>query len=166
LFFAQTASSRSDCDTKSPLDRPLPLDVEYIVNIKSDLTSLASTNGTSVAKYGDLVTLVKDIKTQKRSAEPFRVTGMELTMACLRETVLKVHNYGALKPVDAPASGKVFVKVRIQFVGLVKQVFIVVEMTSVHAHSDNSHKLVRGTSSTSGTTPTPPTVFLRRSVEI
>ena len=63
-------------------------------------------------------------------------------MPCLRETVMNAHNYGALKPVDATVSGKLFVKVQIQFVGLVEPVFIVVEMTPVHAHSDKSHKTV------------------------
>ena len=142
LFFAKNASSRSDCGTKSPLYRSLPLNVKYIVDIKRDLTSLASANGTSVATYGDLVALVKDIKKKKRSVEPFRVTGMELAMPCLREMVLNVHNYGALKPADATVSGKLFAKVQIQVVGLVEPICIVVEMTPVHAHSDNSDKTV------------------------
>ena len=38
LFFAQNASSRSNCDTKLPLYRSLPLNVKYIVDIKNDLT--------------------------------------------------------------------------------------------------------------------------------
>ena len=85
LFFSQNAASRSKCDIKSPLYQSLPLNVKYIVDIQSDLTSLASANGTNVAKYGDLVALVWDLKTNKRSVAPFQVTGMELTMPCLRE---------------------------------------------------------------------------------
>ena len=84
LFFSQNAASRSNCDLKSPLYQSLPLNLKYIVDIKSDLASLASANGTNVAKYGDLVALVWDLKTNKRSVTPFQVTGMELTMPCLR----------------------------------------------------------------------------------
>ena len=50
------------------------------------------------------------MKTQNRSVEPFRITGMELTMPCLRETVMNVHNLGSLLPVDATASGMLFVE--------------------------------------------------------
>ena len=85
LFFSQNAMSRSECDISSPLYQSLPLNVKYIVDIKSDLTSLASANGTDVAKYGDLVALVWDLKTNKRSVTPFQVQGMELTMPCLRK---------------------------------------------------------------------------------
>ena len=105
--------------TKSPLYRSLPPNVKYIIDIKRDLASFASANGTCVAKYGDLVALVSDIKTQNRSVEPFRVTGMELTMPCLRETVMNVHNHGALKPVNTTASGILFVKIQIEYVDLV-----------------------------------------------
>ena len=84
LFFSQNAASRSNCDLKSPLYQSLPLNVKYAVDIKSDLASLASANGTTVAKYGDLVALVCDLMTNKRSVTPFQVTGMELTMPCLR----------------------------------------------------------------------------------
>ena len=60
-------------------------------------------------------------------------------MPCLRETVESVHNLGGLLPVDATASGTLFLKTQIEFVGLVQPTFIVVEMSPVHAHSDNSH---------------------------
>ena len=110
LFFSQNATSRSKCDIKSPLYQSLPLNVKYIVDIKSDLTSLACANGTNVAKYGDLVALVWDLKTKKRSVDLFQVHGMELTMPCLRETVMNVHNLGDLLPVEATASGSLFVK--------------------------------------------------------
>ena len=142
LFFSQNAASRSKCDIKSPLYQSLPLNVKYIVDIKSDLTSLACTNGTNVAKYGDLVALVWDLKTKKRSVDPFRVHGMELTMPCLRETVMNVHNLGELLPVEATASGSLFVKTQIEFVSPTKPTFVVVEMTPVHAHSDHSHTTV------------------------
>ena len=142
LFFSQNAASRSSRDLKSPLYQSLPLNVKYIVDIKSDLTSLACANGTNVAKYGDLVALVWDLKTNKRSVTPFQVQGMELTMPCLRETVMNVHNLGGLLPIEATASGSLFVKTQIEFVGLTKPTFIVVEMTPVHAHSDNSHTTV------------------------
>ena len=117
-------------------------ELKYIVDIGSDLTSLASANGTNVAKYGDLVALVWDLKTNKRSVAPFQVTGMELTMPCLRETAMNVHNLGGLPPVEATASGSLFVKTQIEFVGLTKPTFVVVEMTPVHAHSGNSHTTV------------------------
>ena len=142
LFFSQNATSRSKCDITSPLYQSLPLNVKYIVDIKSDLTSLACANGTNVAKYGDLVALVWDLKTKKRSVEPFQVHGMELTMPCLRETVMNVHNLGDLLPVEATASGSLFVRTQIEFVGLTKPTFVVVEMTPVHAHSDHSHTTV------------------------
>ena len=142
LFFSQNATSRSKCDITSPLYQSLPLNVKYIVDIKSDLTSLACTNGTNIAKYGDLVALVWDLKTKKRSVEPFQVHGMELTMPCLRETVMNVHNLGDLLPVEATASGSLFVKTQIEFVSLTKPTFVAVEMTPVHAHSDHSHTTV------------------------
>ena len=142
LFFSQNAASRSSCDLKSPLYQSLPLNVKYIVDIKSDLTSLASANGTNVAKYGDLVAFVWDLKTNKRSVTPFQVQGTELTMPCLRETVMNVHNLGGLLPIEATASGSLFVKTQIEFVGLTKPTFVVVEMTPVHAHPDNSHTTV------------------------
>ena len=112
------------------------------MDIKSDLTSLAFANGTEVAKYGDLVALVSDLKQNKRSVAPFQVTGMELTMPCLRETVMNVHNLGDLLPIEATASGSLFVKTQIEFVGITKPTFIAVELTPVHAHSDNSHTTV------------------------
>ena len=80
------------------------------MDIKSDLASLASANGANVGKYGDLVALVWDLETNKRSVAPFQVKGMELTMPCLRETAMNVHNIGGLLPVDATASGSLFVK--------------------------------------------------------
>ena len=67
---------------------------------------------------------------------------MEPTMPCLRETVMNVHNLGGLLPIDAAASGSLFVKTQIEFVGLTKPTFIAVEMAPVHAHSDNSHTTV------------------------
>ena len=67
---------------------------------------------------------------------------MELTMTCLREIVMKVNNLGGLLPVEATASGSLFVKTQIGCVGLVKPTFIIVELTPVHAHSDNSHTTV------------------------
>ena len=100
LLFSQNAASRSSCDLESPLYQSLPLNVKCIVGIKSDLTSLASANGTNVAKYGDLVALVWDLKTNKRSVTPIQVQGMELTMPCLRETVMNVHNLGGLLPIE------------------------------------------------------------------
>ena len=96
----------------------------------------------TLTKYGDLVALVWDLKTKKRSVEPFQVHGMELTMPCLRETVMNVHNLGDLLPVEATASGSLFVRTQIEFVGLTKPTFVVVEMTPVHAHSDHSHTTV------------------------
>ena len=63
-------------------------------------------------------------------------------MPCLRETAMNVHNLGGVLPVEATASGSLFVKTQIEFVGLTKPTFIVVEMTPVHAHSDNSHTTV------------------------
>ena len=97
--------------------------VKYVVDIKRDLTSFASSNGVDVAKYGDLVSIVSDLKSQKLPVAPFQVTGMELTMPCLRETVMNVHNIGCLLPVDATASGSLFVKTQIEFVDLVKPTF-------------------------------------------
>ena len=142
LLFSQNAASRSNCDLKSPLYQSLPLNVKYIVDTTSDLASLVSANGTNVAKYGDLVALVWDFKTNKRSVTPFQVTGMELTMPYLRETATNAHNLGGLLPVEATASGSLFVKTQIEFVGLTKPTFIVVEMAPLHAHSDNSHTTV------------------------
>ena len=142
LLLSRNATNRSKCDIKSPLYQSLPLNVKYIVDIKSDLTSLACTNGINIAKYGDLVALVWDLKTNKRSVTPFQVTGMELTMPCLRETVMNVHNLGGLLPIEATASGSLFVKTQTEFVGLTKPTFIVVETTPAHAHSDNSHTTV------------------------
>ena len=84
LSFSQNAASRSSCDLKSSLYQPLPLNVKYIVDVKSDLLSLACANGTNVAKYGDLVALIWDLKTNKRSVTSFQVQGMELTIPCLR----------------------------------------------------------------------------------
>ena len=43
LLFSQNAASRSKCDIKSPLYQSRPLNVKYIVAIKSDLTSLHDT---------------------------------------------------------------------------------------------------------------------------
>ena len=71
LFFSQNSASRSNCDLKSPLYQSLPLNVKCIVDIESDLSSLASANGTNVAKYGDLAALVWDLKTNKRPVAPF-----------------------------------------------------------------------------------------------
>ena len=142
LLFSRNAASRTDSDTTPPLYQSLPLNVKYIVDTKRDLTSFASSRGSNVTKYGDLVVLDDDIKSQARSAESFRVTGMELTMPCLRESVMNLHNLGGLLPVDATASGSLFVKVQIESVDLVNPVFIVVEMTPVHAHSSNSHTTV------------------------
>ena len=71
LFFSQNAASRSSYDLKSPLYQSLPLNVKYIVDVKLDLASFACANGTDVAKYGDLVALVWDLKTNKRSVTPF-----------------------------------------------------------------------------------------------
>jgi hypothetical protein len=55
---------------------------------------------------------------------------------------MNVHNLGGLLPVEATASGSLFVKTQIEFVGLTRPTFIVVEMAPVHAHSDNSHTIV------------------------
>ena len=55
---------------------------------------------------------------------------------------MNVHNIGGLLPVDATASGSLFVKTQIEFVELVKPAVIIVEMTPVHAHSDDSHTTV------------------------
>ena len=63
-------------------------------------------------------------------------------MPCLRETVMNVRNLGGLLPVEVMASGSFFVKTQIEFVGLTKPTFIVVEMAPVHAHFDNSHTTV------------------------
>ena len=142
LFFSQNAASRSSVDSESPLYQSLPLNVKYVVDIQSDLTSFAAANGTNVAKYGDLVALVNDLKSQTLPVAPFRVTGMELTMPCLRETVMNVHNLGGLLPVDATPSGALFIRTQIEFVDIVKPPFIVAEMTPFHAHSDDSHTTV------------------------
>ena len=64
LFFSKNAASRSSADLKSPLYQSLPLNVKYVVDIQRDLTSFAAANGTDVAKYGDLVALVNDLKSQ------------------------------------------------------------------------------------------------------
>ena len=138
LFLSQNAASLPNCDFNSSLYQSLPLNVKYIVDVESDLTSLACANGTNVAKYSNLVALVWDLKTNKRSVTPFRVQGMELTMPCLRETAMNVHNLGGLLPIEATASGSLFVKTQIEFVGLAKPTFVVVEMAPVHAHSDLS----------------------------
>ena len=55
---------------------------------------------------------------------------------------MNVHNLGDLLPVEATASGSLFVKTQIEFVGLTKPTFDIVEMPPVHAHSDNSHTTV------------------------
>ena len=49
---------------------------------------------------------------------------------------MNVHNHGALKPVNATASDILIVEMKYS---LSSSGFIVVEMTPVHAHSDNSH---------------------------
>ena len=45
---------------------------------------------------------------------------------------MNVHNLGGLLPIEATASGSLFVKTQIEFVGLTKPTFIVVEMAPVH----------------------------------
>ena len=63
-----------------------PLYVKYVVDSKIDLAYFASANGINVKQYGDLNNLVNDIKARNIPVEPFRVTGMELSMPCIRET--------------------------------------------------------------------------------
>ena len=126
LFLAKNASSQHECDTTSPIYQSLPLNVKYVVDTKSDLTYFASANGTGVTKYGDLATLVKDVKTHNFPVEPLRVTGMELSMPCMHET----------ENVDATIAGQ------IGFISLVKPAFVVVQMKIVHTHSNDSHRTV------------------------
>ena len=60
--------------------------MKYVVDSKTDLTYFASADGINVKKYGDLNNLMNDIKARNIPVEPFRVTGMELSMPCIRET--------------------------------------------------------------------------------
>ena len=140
LFLARNGKkSKEPFDTSSPLFRSLPLNAKYVVDVKDNLSSFACAHSDNVARHGDLVTIVNGLKVGKLDRNDYHVTDMELTMPCLRETVLNVHNSGGLLPVEATASGDLFVSVQIQFVDIVKPMFIVVEMAPVHAHSDKSH---------------------------
>ena len=56
-------------------------------------------------------------------------------MPCLRETVTNAHNSGGLLPVEATASGNMFVSVQVQFVDITKSTFIVTEVPRVYAQS-------------------------------
>ena len=96
LLISQNAASLSNCDFNSPLYQSLPLNVKYIVDVESDLTSLACADGTDVANYSDPLALVWDLKANKRSVTPSQSHGTELTMTYLRETAMNVHNLGGL----------------------------------------------------------------------
>ena len=126
LFHAQNASSRHDCDTKSKIYQSLPLYVKYVVGSKIDLTYFASVNGINVNKYGDLNNLVNDIKARNIPVEPFRVTGMELSMPCVREA----------------ENADTAVSAQLEFAKLVKPAFVVVRMKIItfYTHSNDSHK--------------------------
>ena len=60
--------------------------MKYVVDSKIDLAYFASANGINVKKCGDPKKLVNDIKAHNIPVEPFRVTGMELSMPFIRET--------------------------------------------------------------------------------
>ena len=118
------------------------LNAKYVVDVKDNLTSFACAHGDNVARHGDLVTIANGLNIGKLDRNDYHVAGMELTMPCLRETAMNAHNPGGLLPVEATASGDLFISVQIQFVDIVKPMFIVVEMTPVHAHSNKSHSNV------------------------
>ena len=90
LLLAQNGKSREPFDNASPLFRSLPLNVKYGVGIKDSSTSFACAHGDNVACHGNLVTIVDDLKLGKLDKNDYRATGMELTMPCLRETVMNV----------------------------------------------------------------------------
>ena len=100
--------------------------MKYVVGSKIDLTYFASVNGINVNKYGDLNNLVNDIKARNIPVEPFRVTGMELSMPCVREA----------------ENADTAVSAQLEFVKLVKPAFVVVRMKIItfYTHSNDSHK--------------------------
>ena len=104
----------------------LPLYVKCVVDSKIDLAYFASANGINVKKCGDLNNLVNAIKAHNIPVEPFRVTGMELSMPCIRKT----DNTDATVPAQ------------LEFVNLVKPAFVVVQMKTAtfHTHSNDLHK--------------------------
>ena len=95
LFLSQNGKSREPSDSDSPLFRSLPLNVEYVVDTKDDLTSFACAHGDNIARRGNLATIVNDLENGQQNKADYRVTSTELTMPCLRETVMNVHNSGA-----------------------------------------------------------------------
>ena len=96
LLISQNAASLLNLDFNSPLYQSLSLNIKYIVDVESDLTSRACANGTDVANYSDPLALVWDLKANKRSVTPSQSHGTELTMTYLRETAMNAHNLGGL----------------------------------------------------------------------
>ena len=124
----------------------LPLNVSYIIEPQSDLQNLANSEARSqrhaLRIFNDLRECVHNLESGKWSKADFSVQIITATLPCLRETVMNIHNFGSLKPVDEHEFGDLFVDYLARFCAIVEPDAVLCEMTPEHSHSDGSHKSV------------------------